>query len=90
MCWVYIDIIAPNIPNIPNAYLEIFLLDCLITKKFQNFYKISAKFQVFPGLYRTLFKFQDFPGLSKIGGNHDKQIKILQFVTREKIQTCWT
>ena len=30
---------------------------------FQDFSKISAKFQDFPGLSRALFKFQDFPGL---------------------------
>ena len=33
-----------------GVYLEISLLDCLTTKNFQNFSKISAKFQDFPGL----------------------------------------
>ena len=48
-------------PKSADLYLEIVLLDCLITKKipgfFQDFFKISAKFQ-------------DFPGLSMTGGNH--------------------
>ena len=46
-------------PKYAGVYLEISLLDCLTTKKFQDFPKISEKFEDFPGL----FKFQDFPGL---------------------------
>ena len=42
-----------------GVYLEISLLDCLTTKNFQNFSKISAKFQDFPGL----FKFKAILGL---------------------------
>ena len=42
-------------PKNAVVYLEISLLDCLTTKKipelFYEFYKISAKVQVFPGLF---------------------------------------
>ena len=37
-----------------GVYLEISLLDCLTTKKSQDFSKISAKFQDFPGLLGTM------------------------------------
>ena len=51
-------------PKNAGVYLEISLLDCLTTKKFQDF----------SGLSRTLFKYYDFPGLSRTGGNHVKEI----------------
>ena len=43
-----------------GVYLEISLLDCLTTKKFQNFSKISAKFQDFPGLLSSSRTFQEW------------------------------
>ena len=43
-----------------GVYLEICLLDCLTTKKFQDFSKISAKFQDFPGLLSSSRTFQDW------------------------------
>ena len=42
-----------------GVYLEISLLDCLTTKKSQDFSKISAKFQDFPGLFSNSRTFQD-------------------------------
>ena len=47
-------------PKNVGAYLEISLLDCLTKKKFQDFSKISAKSQNFPGLFSNSRTFQDW------------------------------
>ena len=43
-----------------GVYLEISLLGCLTTKKFQDFSITSAKFHAFPGLFSNSRTFQDW------------------------------
>ena len=57
------------------VFTEKSFLDCLTTKKFQDFSKISAKFQEFPGLVGTMhietspliFSSNQWTGFYKIG-----------------------
>ena len=57
--WIARFNIQRNPKNV-GVYLEISLLDCLTTKKFQDFSKISTKFQGFPGLFSNFRTFQDW------------------------------
>ena len=61
-----------------GVYLEISLLDCLTTKNFQNFSKISAKFQDFPGL----FKFKAILGLVGTMQSNCQQKRLLSLTIK--------
>ena len=53
-------------PKYAGVYLEISLLDCLTTKKCQDFPGLFQNFRKIRGLFRTL----QIPGLSRTAGNH--------------------